>query len=264
MGDSYYSWFPGDYMRDTSDLSMAEDGAYRRLLDHYYSEQHLPADKSRLHRVCRASSSEEIAAVDFVVDRYFTVEGDRLVNPRAERELAKRRKFLEDQKRKSALGHSVRWGKNMPGGMPAGTVRAPLGVCPEVCPDDALPSPFPSPNQDQLPSAEVRDKKPPAPPHLKTEEIYFSKIDEFFKTLTNGNLDDWSKAYPAIQIGDELHRAMAWLKANPVKRKKNLQRFVVNWLAHAQEKGGGANGPRTRSHDGEHRTSGLREKYAGL
>jgi uncharacterized protein YdaU (DUF1376 family) len=253
MGDPYYPWFQGDYMRDTSDLSLAEDGAYRRLLDHYYSEEHLPADKSRLYRVCRVSSSEENAAVDFVVKRYFTVEGDRLVNSRAEKELAKRRKFIDDQKRKSVLGHAARWGKEMPVGT--------LGACPEVCPDDAPPSP--SPDQDQLPIASARVKKPPAPPHSETEEIYFSRIDEFFKALTNGNLDEWGKAYPAIPLEVELQRARMWLKANPAKRKKNLQRFVVNWLAHAQERGGMSYGRRTECHVGESRTAGVREKYAG-
>lgn len=257
MGDSYYPWFQGDYMRDTSDLSLAEDGAYRRLLDHYYSEEHLLADKSRLYRICRVSSPEENAAVNFVVERYFTVEGDRLVNPRAEKELAKRRKFIDDQKRKSALGHKARYGKELTGGMPADTSQA----CPEACPNAAPPSP--SPNQDLLPTTSAREKKPPAPPHPETEEIYFSRIDEFFKTLTNGNLDDWSKAYPAIPIEAELHRAKSWLKGNTVKRKKNLRRFIVGWLARAQEKGGNANGPRTQNRDVEHRTTGVREKYAG-
>jgi hypothetical protein len=172
-----------------------------------------------------------------------------------EKELAKRRKFIDDQKRKSVLGHAARWGKEMPVGAHV--------ACPKVCPDDAPPSPSPDQDQDQLPFSTARGEKPPVPPHSETEEIYFSRIDVFFKALTDGNLDEWGKAYPAIPLEVELQRARMWLKANPAKRKKNLQRFVVNWLAHAQESGGMSYGRRTERHDGESRTAGVREKYAG-
>ncbi len=81
--DGYYRWFPGDYQRDTGDLSMTEDGAYRRLLDHYYSEENLSSEPQRLYRICRAFTPEEQAAVDFVVGRFFRKENNRLINSRA-------------------------------------------------------------------------------------------------------------------------------------------------------------------------------------
>jgi len=59
MGDAYYRFFPGDYLRDTGDLSMVEDCAYRRLLDHYYSEERLPSENLRLYRICRATAPDE-------------------------------------------------------------------------------------------------------------------------------------------------------------------------------------------------------------
>ena len=34
-GHFYYSWYPTIYQADTQHLSLAEDGAYRRLIDHY-------------------------------------------------------------------------------------------------------------------------------------------------------------------------------------------------------------------------------------
>ncbi|MFZ2224024.1 MAG: hypothetical protein WAV26_04980 [Candidatus Deferrimicrobium sp.] len=89
-------------------------------------------------------------------------------------------------------------------------------------------------------------------------------MDDFFAALGNGNLDDWAKAYPAIPIDEELHRCKAWLKGNPAKRKKNLRRFVVAWLARAREKGGATGGRGTQGHDVEHRAVGFRGKYAGI
>jgi uncharacterized protein YdaU (DUF1376 family) len=64
MGNLWYPHFPGDYARDTADLSLIEHGAYRLLLDHYYSTGGpLPADKQRIYRLCRAFHPEEQEAV---------------------------------------------------------------------------------------------------------------------------------------------------------------------------------------------------------
>jgi hypothetical protein len=44
----------------------------------------------------------------------------------------------------------------------------------------------------------------------------------------------------------ELHRMEAWALANPVNRKSNWQRFIVNWLTKSQDRarsGGGGKDP---------------------
>lgn len=47
-GHFYYSWFPTIYQRDTQDLSLAECGAYRRLIDHYMlTRSPLPGNSDR-------------------------------------------------------------------------------------------------------------------------------------------------------------------------------------------------------------------------
>jgi hypothetical protein len=51
--------------------------------------------------------------------------------------------------------------------------------------------------------------------------------------------DEWKKAFPACSIDRELAAAGAWLVANPEKRKSNYRRFLTNWLARSQERGGG-------------------------
>jgi Protein of unknown function (DUF1376) len=45
VAGAYYPFYPGDSACDTADLSMLEHGAYRLLLDFYYSEERLPADR---------------------------------------------------------------------------------------------------------------------------------------------------------------------------------------------------------------------------
>ncbi len=73
----------------TVDLSMLEDGAYNRLLRHYYrTEQSLPLNSDRLARICKAITLEERAAVEAVLDRFFIRQPDGWHNERADHEVA--------------------------------------------------------------------------------------------------------------------------------------------------------------------------------
>lgn len=112
--DAYYRRFTGDYLKDTLELSMEEDGAYNRLLDSYYAKETLPADPERLYRIARAMTDSERKAIDKVVRIYFRQEGDRLFQDRVERELAARREFLKEQARKSRLGVEERLRRKAP------------------------------------------------------------------------------------------------------------------------------------------------------
>ena len=59
-----------------------------------------------------------------------------------------------------------------------------------------------------------------------------------FAGITEGDRKQWGQAYPALDIASQLARASEWLKANPHRRKKAVRRFITNWLARAQERGG--------------------------
>ena len=102
--DAYYTWYPGDYMKRTGELSILEHGAYRVMLDHYYGRPGLPSDRDLLYRICRAFTQEERDAIDRVAAKFFNVEGDRLVNSRAEKEIEKRRLYSEAQSERGKLG----------------------------------------------------------------------------------------------------------------------------------------------------------------
>ena len=51
----------------------------------------------------------------------------------------------------------------------------------------------------------------------------------------------WSKAYPAVDVFQELRAMESWLDANPTKRKtkRGIKSFIVRWLGKAQNQGGG-------------------------
>lgn len=88
---NYFELYPGDYLRDTTRLTLVEHGAYLRLLMAYYAEeQPLPADWNELFVAAGAISAADKAAVKKVADKYFPLGSDGLRhNSRADEELAK-------------------------------------------------------------------------------------------------------------------------------------------------------------------------------
>ena len=84
------AFYWGDYLRDTSHLSLAEHGAYLLLMGHYYSTRRpLPANAALLHRVCRCTNDEEKRAVETVLREFFTKDGEVYRHQRIDAELAK-------------------------------------------------------------------------------------------------------------------------------------------------------------------------------
>lgn len=94
---NYFELYPGDYLRDTTRLTLTEHGAYLRLLMAYYAEEEpFPADDAELFVIVSAVSTADKAAVRKVADRFFPVGADGLRhNNRADEEVAKARRRIE-------------------------------------------------------------------------------------------------------------------------------------------------------------------------
>jgi uncharacterized protein YdaU (DUF1376 family) len=100
------------YDRKTAHLSLAADGAYRRLLSHYYrTRKPLPANAEILLRVCRAFDDSEKAAVLMVVGEFFTLEDDGYHNRRADEELDKQAQVSEKRREAGKKGAETTNGK---------------------------------------------------------------------------------------------------------------------------------------------------------
>jgi uncharacterized protein YdaU (DUF1376 family) len=119
---NYYERHLGDYARDACHLSIMEHGAYTLLLDRYYTtEQGIPQDQA--HRVCRARSRDERAAVDATLAEFFVLVNGIWTNSRAEREIAKMRSKIEAARVNGRSGGRPK--KN-----PTGTEEKPTGFLP--------------------------------------------------------------------------------------------------------------------------------------
>ena len=85
---NYWERHIGDYARDTAHLTMIEHGAYSLLLDRYYAtERPIPADQ--VHRLSRARTRDEKAAVDAVLAEFFVLIDGEWLHNRADREIEK-------------------------------------------------------------------------------------------------------------------------------------------------------------------------------
>jgi uncharacterized protein YdaU (DUF1376 family) len=109
-------WYPkyyGDYMKDTSDLSLAEHGAYNILLDHCYAtEEQLVDDEMAWFRICGAITNEEQEAVRRVVKRFFPIKKNgKCHNKRIASELAKQQEVSSKRREAGRAGAEARWDK---------------------------------------------------------------------------------------------------------------------------------------------------------
>lgn len=93
---NYYNRHIGDYAKDTAHLSLAEDGAYNRMLDLYYGkEQPLPLDRNELYRRLRVRSRGERDAVDAVLFEFFEESPEGWRKGRCDEEIEKYQKKAE-------------------------------------------------------------------------------------------------------------------------------------------------------------------------
>ena len=101
---SYYRNI-GDYAKDTRHLSLLEHGIFNLLIDTYYTnETPLPSDVAQVARRLGARSQEEIAAVEAVLNDFFTLESDGWHQTRCDQEIALYHANNEKQKENGKKG----------------------------------------------------------------------------------------------------------------------------------------------------------------
>ncbi len=118
---NYWPRWIGSIQKKTSHLSLAEMGAYDRLLDHYYAhEAPLPSDLDRCCRVAGAVTKAEREAVARVLAEYFTLEDVGYVNARAASEIAEAKPKIDAARANGALGGRPRKAQKEPDKKPTG------------------------------------------------------------------------------------------------------------------------------------------------
>ena len=83
----YFKLNIGDYHKKAGRLTMLQHGAYTLLLHSCYDREKFPTEQEAIEW-CWACTDEEIAAVKFVIHRFFTEENGRFVQHRIAEEIA--------------------------------------------------------------------------------------------------------------------------------------------------------------------------------
>lgn len=94
----YYKRNIGDYAKKAGRLSMLQHGSYTLLIDACYDREHFPTLEEAIEWTW-ASTDEEIAAVTFVLGRFFTLEDGVYVQHRIKEEIAEYHGKVETNKR---------------------------------------------------------------------------------------------------------------------------------------------------------------------
>ena len=153
---NYYPFHIGDYLSATRHLSWAEDAAYRRLLDTYYTtEKALPLDLRAVCRLVLATTEEQREAVRVVLEEFFEQTADGWKNSRADAEIEAMREKQQKQRDKA----NKRWHKQAqePGNasaMPQHEVNDATASKTDADAMPPTPTPTPTPTPVNTPSNE--------------------------------------------------------------------------------------------------------------
>lgn len=92
--------------------------------------------------------------------------------------------------------------------------------------------------------------------------IIFSLNDNTQYPVYRGAVQEWAELYPAVDVIQQLRSMKGWLDSNPRKRKtkSGITRFINNWLAKEQNKGGAVTTPQPVSNSNKLQTEEYLEK----
>jgi len=145
----HYYQFNGDYKSHTHHLSLIEDLAFRRLLDHYYLHEHPIKQRDIARQIGMREHEQDVLTV---LNEFFVSTENGFINPRADDEIAKYRKFIEDGKR----GAAKRWLKgddSPPIATPIATINhKPITINQQ--PDICISPPNGEPDEQKLPNCQ--------------------------------------------------------------------------------------------------------------
>ena len=101
----YYNFHIGDYVTHTKHLTLLEDLAFRRLLDHYYLHEEPIKQREIARQIGMREHEQEVLSV---LEEFFVSTEKGYINPRADKEIAKFKEFAEAGRR----GAQKRWGND--------------------------------------------------------------------------------------------------------------------------------------------------------
>jgi uncharacterized protein YdaU (DUF1376 family) len=221
-----FQFYPKDFLTDENVrvMSLQERGAYITLICLCWTEGSLPADTERLARLCGVPATFFRKLWPALAVCFREAESGRLVHPRLEREKDKQAHY----RRRQSDNAAKRWQSH-------GNAMA----VPPQSHGNALLS---SSSSVDLKSSSEPTKAAPEPADSSPSLLTFPTIGAHGASwyLRETQATEWRSLFPAVDVLGEARKALAWLQANPTKRKtaKGMPRFLVAWLTRCVDRGG--------------------------
>lgn len=228
------AWMPlhiADYLADTGHLTATEHGAYLLLIMHYWQNGALPENERVIARIAKLSPEQWEESRDMLALLF----GPGWKHKRIDAELAKADDIIEKRRSAASSRHSK------------SKSTASEEQMQGTCSDTRVP-----PITDNLSTSSLRsdvcpepEKSAPASPTA----IELPALKGDMVSITEADVAEWSEAFPAVNVRQQLAAMRSWLNANPQNRKtsKGMKRFVVSWLSRDQDRGGGRQQPQAQA-----------------
>jgi uncharacterized protein YdaU (DUF1376 family) len=239
MNKDWFPWYPARFRADTMHLTAEQDGIYRRLIDHYMETGvALPDNDSALARISGiAIDSWTIAAA--ILRPFFKPKDGKLFHKKCEEVLADQLARSKKNAEKGKAGAKKRWKSDID--IPNENSSGHTSTTESESQQDGT-------RQDRTGQDSNEEDDKTSSSSAVSSKISFSYEARKFDGISDIHVESWKAAYPAIDIMVEVNKAAVWLVANPKNRKRNLERFLANWMAKQQERapalGGGASAGR--------------------
>lgn len=223
-----FQFYPKDFLssRRVENMTMAERGIYITLLCRCWDEDGLPTDLSELASMVRMKPAPFAKLwANSAVRHCFAERGGKLHNERLDRERKAQAEYRKRQKDKA----EKRWDAS----------RSNAVAMPRPERGNALQSASSSAicnlqSAEEEISSETESVSEPA-------LLTFTTVGKSPTwVLTASRVAEWANLYPSLDVEAECRKALAWVVANPDRRKttKGMPAFLVNWLNRAADRGG--------------------------
>lgn len=227
-----YQWYVADARNDEVYMLMTYEqrGIYRDLLDHQWVEGSIPADPALLAVLLHIDTERFRQVWPLIMGKFQPHRDTRLINAKLEAQRRELDEYIIEQREKGRVG-----GRRKADRLAA--ARAGLVADPKPDPTSSSSTSSSSTSTEQTNGSSATGAEPLTVltyPTVGTNGTNWA--------LTDAQVFEWQVAFPSIDIQAEARKALAWLHANPGRRKTALgmPKFLVNWLNRATDRGGGS------------------------
>lgn len=225
--DIFMTIYWSDWMRDTSGLSLQEQGAYLMLCRMYWQNRGpIDDNKTRIYRSCGAQSRSEKESINHVLEAYFLHELD--TNLESKNDSLETKKMHENyvyrhKRIDKEIAQAIDYKKKKAEAGRKGGASKGVSKTEAKGEDMFKPSPSPSP--------EDKDIKISSSSTREEEEFYFCESEGRFKGISDSDLELWAKEYPKLDLQAAIADAEKWIRTHGGQLKKQSPRdFLVGWF----------------------------------